>query len=307
MGMWHSAFLVIYNNFSDFYRFKPLILMKSKIKKKIKRMLSVLSSRVGDISLNGESLEVMNSTQSLFVEWNAERLGISKEESRKRFELSWKSIYGGHRGNNFRRFNDLSYNMYNVFVSDNENEVYNAYKFHSNMHFLRMLSYAEGEEDISDTIVKKLMQKNSISIVDYGCGLAQRSRALARLLAEHGKEVTLTLVDIPTIRKEFLLWLGVKFSIPTTFLESSKEDPIPKLPPNDICIATEFFEHVHDPVPYLKNMHESLNPGGALVTNVADHHTEFMHVSPNLSVLREKLAELQYEEIEQNILYFKSN
>jgi hypothetical protein len=42
-----------------------------------------------------------------------------------------------------------------------------------------------------------------------------------------------------------------------------------------------------------------------LVTNVADHHDEFMHVSPQLGALRGRLEELGYEPVIQNRVYRK--
>jgi hypothetical protein len=45
--------------------------------------------------------------------------------------------------------------------------------------------------------------------------------------------------------------------------------------------------------------------GGMLVTNMSDHHREFMHVSPQLGALRESVRARGYEEIFTNFIYRK--
>ncbi len=86
-----------------------------------------------------------------------------------------------------------------------------------------------------------------------------------------------------------------KGKIPGTLTDCTASTPIPKLPGCDICIATEFFEHVHDPMKYFDEMHSALRNNGLLITNVANHKKEFMHVTPNLQSLRNKIQELNYE------------
>ncbi len=73
--------------------------------------------------------------------------------------------------------------------------------------------------------------------------------------------------------------------------------PIPEIPECDICQATEFFEHVHDPVAYFDSIDAKLRSGGLLVTGVMDHHADFLHVSPSLHALRDRLAARGYTEL----------
>lgn len=127
----------------------------------------------------GKNPEVLTDTQKYFIVWNAKRLGISVEESQERYFLSWWSIKFGHSGNTYRSFNSLCYNLFQVFCSDNVNEVYKAYEMHSYMHFLRMLSYTEPIWNDDNHIVKHLESYSRIDIIDYGCGIAQISRSLA--------------------------------------------------------------------------------------------------------------------------------
>lgn len=271
----------------------------------IRRLLYRLGGRDNSILLNGSDPEQLTTTQTQFIQWNAGRLGISEEESRRRYLQSWRSLEGGHRRQHYRRFNELSYELYQVFCDDSEAEIYSAYTLHAPMHFLRMLSYKEPTWDASDEIVSALGQHDTVDILDYGCGLAQQSRSLAGYLQTRGVKVSLTLVDIPTIRKQFLLWLGEQNALETRFLDSTPELPIPALPEVDICFATEFFEHVYDPLPCFRAIHGALRTGGLLVTNVGDHHQEFMHVSPALDALRREIDALGYEALQPRRLLRK--
>jgi SAM-dependent methyltransferase len=170
-----------------------------------------------------------------------------------------------------------------------------------------MLTYPEPRWFDEDAIVKRLLGRSSITILDFGCGLAQQSRTLAEYLRDKGLQVSVVLADIPTVRKDFLLWWGKNCQIPVTFLDCSVERPIPDLPPIDVCFALEFFEHVYDPVAYFTRIDQALAGGSILVTNLSDRHKEFMHVSPKLGPLREAVHARGYGEIFTNFIYQKPN
>jgi hypothetical protein len=246
-------------------------------------------------------------TQEYFVEWNAERLGITVAESRARYVQSWNAIPKGHSGRAFENFHGRCYDVFKVFADDSPREVMDAYKLHGYVHFLNMLTYPEPQWFDEDAIVKRLRGKSSLTVLDFGCGLAQQSRTLAEYLRDEGLQVRMVLADIPTVRKDFLLWWGKNCGIPLTFLDCSAERPIPDLPPIDVCFALEFFEHVYDPVAYFARVDQALTGGGMLVTNMSDHHKDFMHVSPKLGPLRQAVAAARYEEIFANFIYQKPN
>jgi SAM-dependent methyltransferase len=244
-------------------------------------------------------------TQEYFIEWNAERLGITLAESRARYVQSWNAIPDGHTGKAFGKFHGYCHDVFKVFADDSPREVMSAYQVHAHVHTLTMLTYPEPRWFDDDAIVKRLNGRKEVSILDFGCGLAQQSRTLAEYLRDKGIKVRMALADIPTVRKDFLLWWGRRTGIPTTFLECTVERPIPELPRIDVCFALEFFEHVYDPVAYFTRIDEAMNSGGLLVTNMGDHHKDFMHVSPRLGALRDAVTASHYEEIFTQFIYRK--
>ncbi|HEY5102395.1 MAG TPA: hypothetical protein VII70_06400, partial [Steroidobacteraceae bacterium] len=167
----------------------------------------------------------LSRTQEYFVEWNAERLGISAAESRTRYVQSWNAVPGGHNGKAFEKFHGQCYDLFKVFADDSPKEVIEAYQLHGVVHFLTMLTYPEPQWSSQDIIVKQFREKSSISILDFGCGLAQHSRTLAEYLRGRGLEVSVVLADIPTIRKDFLIWWGKRCSIPLMFLDCTTAHP----------------------------------------------------------------------------------
>jgi hypothetical protein len=244
-------------------------------------------------------------TQDYFVAWNAERLGITLDESRSRYLQSWNALPNGHSGRAFGKFHGHCYDVFKVFADDSPREVMDAYKVHGYVHFLTMLTYPEPQWFDDDAIVRRLLDRKEISILDFGCGLAQQSRTLAEYLHAKGLGVRIALADIPTVRKDFLLWWGRHTGIPTTFLECTAEQPRPELPGIDLCFALEFFEHVYDPVAYFGSVDEAMAGNGILVTNMGDHHKDFMHVSPKLGALRQAVHASGYLEIFANFIYQK--
>jgi 2-polyprenyl-3-methyl-5-hydroxy-6-metoxy-1,4-benzoquinol methylase len=272
-----------------------------KVVREANRLLRRLRRMLG---LSHPALE-FTSTQELFCEWNAERLGITLEESRERYRQSWELFREGHTGQQFYDFTIRIEQALSVFYRNDERECFGAYGLLGPMHFLRMLSYREPHWPADHPLIVALTPRQEARILDFGCGLAQLSRTLAQTLRAQGKTIRLVLADIPTIRKEFLLWTGKRTGIPTTFLDCTAEQPTPDLPPHDICVATEFFEHVHDLVAYFAKLDAALRPGGYLVTNVADHKADPGHVSPTLGPLREEIARRGYRTVVSDRLFRK--
>lgn len=253
-----------------------------------------------------DSPEQLNSTQQIFIDWNADRLGLSAEQSFVRFRDSWNRFEGGFGGGAYREFNVLAHDAFKVLHGDGPDEVMASYEVFAPLHFLRMLSYPEPTISAASFLVQQLGDRKSVSILDFGCGLAQQSRALASFLVDQGREVHLYLADIPTIRKGFLVYLCRRTGLNCTFLDCTASAPIPVIPAHCLCIATEFFEHVYDPVAYFNAINEQMDPGGLLVTNASNHNREFMHVTPNLEMLRKALQKAEFEPLKEARIFRKT-
>jgi SAM-dependent methyltransferase len=244
-------------------------------------------------------------TQHHFAAWNAERLDISLDRSYQRYFHSNASVPGGFLGPEFRRLGNQMHEMFSVLTDDSEAEVFESYQFHARMHFLRMLAYPEPKFTSDSPLIAALKGRNPVRIVDFGCGLAQVSRAVAGRLRDDGIGVALTLCDIPTLRKDFLLWMETRTGIATDFRDCTPDRPIPPLPQSDLFVITEVFEHLHDPIPYFDAIEASLSEGAILITDVGDHEDEFFHVSPDLSAIRDRLNGDGFAAIRPNKVYVK--
>ena len=270
-----------------------------RVKQLVKKILGIQSVE------KPKPLTTLNTFQIWFCQWNAERMSITVEESTRRYRKSWDTFPAGHIGKGFRDFNDVCYDLYLPFYADTPDQLFDSYAFYGPMHFLRMLSYEVESWPGKEMVEADLSELTNVTILDFGCGLAQRSIALAKYLKSNEITVILYLADIPTVRREFLLWVGKKIGVETHFLGCNKENPLPELPDCHFCIATEVFEHLVDPMRYLYKMDASIQPGGFLLTGVYDHDEEYMHVSPKLSALRSELSNRKYTELEPYVLYRK--
>jgi SAM-dependent methyltransferase len=279
-------------------------------RKRVKRVRKNLPTYIAsllrlDPFSGGRQPGSLTRTQQLFIEWNAERMGVSFEEARERYLRSWSQVRGGHRRQAYNRFCEAAHEIFSVFHADSEGEVYEAYRFHAKMHFLRMLSRKEPVWSDADPLVRGLSGRDEVRILDYGCGLCQPARGLAELLLAHGRRVHLTLADIPTVRKSFLVWLCQRTGIPADFLDCTEERPIPPLPRVDLAFANDVFEHLHEPEPVFEAIEAALEPGGFLVTDLEDHLEGFMHVTPDLASLHRSLEARGYREIRKRRVYQK--
>jgi SAM-dependent methyltransferase len=234
--------------------------------------------------------------QSEFIEFVANRRGISIEKARASIEQAQKQFDGGWSGDAYRRFTDQALETFKPLYDDTtDSDVIATYKLHAPNDFLRMLGYAVPRDSEVEEIVRRLRGRSQVDIVDYGCGLAHRTIAVSRQLQTSGTKVKLYLVDI---RKElhaaFLGFLCKKFAIEYEFLEVSPDNLYPELPAHDYCDNVSVLEHVRDPVRVIDNTHRALRPGGLFLAYVADQEEEMMHISPDLSAARRRLKELSY-------------
>jgi SAM-dependent methyltransferase len=147
-------------------------------------------------------------------------------------------------------------------------------------------------------VLQRLQKKHSVDIVDYGCGLAHRSIAVARKLSGQGVPTKLYLLDIPKpIHRAFLRFLCEKYSLSHEFIDVTSSQQLPPVPTCDYCDAVSVFEHLPDPVAVLGQIDQALRADGLLLATVDDEEDEMMHVSPDLSAARRRLQDSRYEPI----------
>lgn len=255
--------------------------------------------------LRGEKPASLNQWQQAFCEWNAERLGIPPVESVDRFKQSCAALKGGHGGRAFKLYGEIQHELLRPFASNRADEIVDAYKTHAQVHFLRMLSYPLPAWPDHIPELAPLFEKRALTIVDFGCGLAQTSISLAQFLQGRGRTLELFLVDLPVPQLEFLRWLCRRLKLPATIAECTPTAMLPPLPACDLLIATELFEHLHEPLGHLKAFTTAVRPGGFLLTNIADHESEFLHVTPKLAPLREFLRQHGWPELRPSRIYQK--
>ena len=253
---------------------------------------------------NGD-IDRLNAWQEGFCAWNAERLGLSLEESERRYRASWQSVRGGHGGAAFRRFCQMQMNVFSVIADDSPAECHDAYLLHGWLFLLRQISQPVPVWKETHPILEEMAGRRAPVILDYGCGVAQSSISLALALRADGARPHILLADLPTVGLEFTAWLCRRLGLSAETFACRPEKPIPVFPKADIVVAREIFEHLHDPLSAMDMLDDTLRPGGFLVTNVDDHEREFMHVSPDLDPLRNRLAVLGYTELDQHVLFRK--
>ncbi|MDD5209317.1 MAG: methyltransferase domain-containing protein [Elusimicrobiales bacterium] len=231
------------------------------------------------------------------IEFIAGRRGINMEAAKKLVESSANLFKGGWGGNEYWAFSNLETETLKMFYDDDTDaRVIEAYQFHGPFDLLRMASYAVPTEQDMEPILSRLAEKTVVTIVDYGCGLAHRTIAVSRFLIARGVKVKLCLVDI---RRElhfaFLEFLCRKYGIEHQFIEVTADKLYPELPPCDYCDNVSVLEHVREPLTVLNNTDRALKPGGLFLVLDFDAPAEMMHITPNLKVVRDRLAELKYQ------------
>ncbi|MGZ4693946.1 MAG: class I SAM-dependent methyltransferase [Acidimicrobiales bacterium] len=247
-----------------------------------KRATRLLRRLVHGAITGGAVATALNRYEREFVAWTAERHGTTLEAAEQRFISGRSALRGGYGGGEYRWLNGVLYDALSPFYSDGPGAVLDSYRYYAPVHLLRMTAYPV--PGWTDEVLVRLSGRERVRIVDYGCGLAHGSLAVAEALKDRGVDVHLTVVDLDTIKLEFLSWMLDRTDVPHV-VETAGSEPV-EVGPWDLLVATEFFEHVHDPVRYFEHLDSSADDGAVMVAGIHDHKAEFMHVSPDLHELR---------------------
>jgi SAM-dependent methyltransferase len=272
--------------------------IKSKVKSfimKIPLIRSVFASIRPVVMKN----EFYKTYKDDFIEYIAKKRKIDLHKAQILVTNAEKQFSGGWGGDKYRQFTEIALEAARPFYDDTtDQQVIETYKFHAVFDFLRMLSYPCPNLQDVEPIVKVLTNMKKVSIVDYGCGLAHRTIAVARYLLERKIEVMLYFVDIGRkLHLSFLDYLCTKYGIDYEFIEITFENLYPVLPQHNYCDNVSVFEHIREPIIVLNNINQALEPGGIFLAMVDDCIEEMMHITPNLKAVRNRLAELKYEKI----------
>lgn len=154
-------------------------------------------------------------------------------------------------------------------------------------HAMRRLTGAPSDTGTRTGIARFLLDTvgDAPVVVDYGCGLAHLSFEIAKL----DPRATVHLVDIDCLSLDFARFRFEKHGLRAETIAVSAEDLYPRLPPHDLCIASEVMEHVIRPLEIYGHIVEALRPGGALHGAFDDHRSGILHVSPDLAALRGRI------------------
>jgi 2-polyprenyl-3-methyl-5-hydroxy-6-metoxy-1,4-benzoquinol methylase len=234
-----------------------------------------------------------------FTEFIAARRDIAPNAALELVKRAEAQFKGGWGGQDYRHFTERALETFRpLYDETTDAELIRTYQFHGPADFLRMLGYRVPSEHDVGVIVAALAGRSEIGIVDYGCGLAHRTLAVARCLSKRGARVQLTLVDIRReLHFEFLEFLCRKHGIEHDFIEITADQLYPQLPPHDYCDNVSVLEHVREPLRVIENTHAALRPGGVFLAAIEDEIEEMMHISPNLKAVRERLDSLGYRRI----------
>lgn len=147
----------------------------------------------------------------------------------------------------------------------------NLKKAYDNISFdytLRLMLSYEGYSWITDYLdfIIKDSGKNlsELKVLDYGCGVSD----LGLFFSSFGAKVTIA--DLDNKRFDFVVWRFKKRGFNPETIRITDTETYIDLPENkfDLIIATNFFEHVRDPLTVLKNFTKSLKNSGYLFDNV---------------------------------------
>ena len=229
--------------------------------------------------------------QQLFIEFIAYKRGIPIDQARQEYIDGWNSIPGGYRGPEFKRLIAQTADLASPLLGKTPEEVAKSYERFAELHLLRWTAYKlQLWPAQQEFLMEKRKHCSAFYIVDYGCGDAQKSLSLAKELISWDAYVNITFIDVPTLRKDFVLWATDQIGADSCWVDSSSKGPGERygdvIEAADVIIAWEVLEHVFNPEHTMSMILRSLGTHGHLVANINDHGREYFHVSTDLSKVR---------------------
>ena len=248
-----------------------------------------------------EDDEVFSNYDEDFVNFLMDKNNLNKEEAVKLFALGLNSFKGGFSGSDYGNFTEFFSQTFSWKYGNSEDVYHETYKFHGPLDFFRMLSYqsytSQRDMELYKQISDFLKDKNeSITLVDYGAGLAHITLTLAKILKFVNVKVKLVIIDIDRfIFKEFLKFISKRYECEVEFIDINSDNPYPKIPKFDFLQIKDVFEHVHSPEKIVDNIINSAKENSIISATTDDEGPEMMHVTRDLKHVRNKFKENNFQ------------
>lgn len=250
-------------------------------------------------------------TEHAFVQWNALRLHISLNESATRYQRA-AAMSAGFASTQFRELLGQIETAYSVFTSDSRAEIFDSYRVIGIPYTLRFVSYKAKcgtplQVKLARNLHEAFPRAETLKIIDYAAGMAQKSRCIAELLrVNHKRRSKLFLYDISSPRDHLLNFTCRQFDGFDCEFRSFDINPTPDLPRGiHLVFATEVLEHLYpEQSKHLQvQLDTSVQQGGFFYTNIREHTQEFGHVTTNLHFWRAWFRKHGFIEQKKNILF----
>lgn len=257
----------------------------------------------------------LNDVENELIDFLAERRGDGRDKTLGIYtELKSKSGFGGKGFKEFcLKVLGLHAALYNM---EDERQIIEFYRRVELLSLLRLASYSyrfdelpphymekrikgllRGDKDAKHLSLtnRRRTERHAASlaemaggdpvVVDYGCGLAYLSFTIAGMYPN----AKVYLVDIDALPLAFAAYRFRRHGLDVEVIRVTPDNLYPGLPPHNICIATEVFEHVKRPGMLYDNITASMMPGGILHGDMSDHEADTLHISPSLGEVRARL------------------
>lgn len=241
----------------------------------------IVSKKVFTFSKPVDNVSLMKPTETDFVNF----LSQKRNEPVAKIQMEYlraRKLYKIHAPD-FKRYRDSIASMNAAVFGYSSPSGLNAhYRALEAWWMLRFVGYCHNPEysnlvvSLPDKVFKSL-GKWPESILDYGCGAALWTYQVA--LAGRNKP-KIHLLDFPGFPRDFAKWRLEKIGCQVETTDVTDEQPNPSpLPLVDVCIAWSVLEHLLDPVEAIKNIMDSVNPGGVLYAYLGTWKPEALHVN----------------------------
>jgi len=191
-----------------------------------------------------------------------------------------------------------------LYDNSDDRAVVGGYRHLALLHMLRKVGYETVQEtagrDLADEVIPtpaafagwSELYRNGpagLRLLDYGCGIADRSLAVARRY-----RTRTILVDIDALTFRFACFRFEKAHLPYEPVPITEENLYPELPPCDFVIMFNVLEHLRDPIRALRNVRAALPVGGCvMINNITAERCldEWQHISPDMGGARAWIRE----------------